>query len=40
VACFHVAAVLWIHFALKTPLLQRMWFGSKYATKAGNAGDV
>ena len=40
VACLHVAAVLWIQFALKTPLLHRMWFGRKYEMKAGQARDV
>jgi cytochrome b561 len=40
VACLHVAAVLWIHFVLKTPLLHRMWFGRNYNTKVGPAGDV
>ena len=40
VACLHVAAALWIHFALKTPSLHRMWFGRKHETKVGTAGDV
>ena len=40
VACLHVAGVLWIHFALKTPLLHRMWFGRNDNTKVGTARDV